>query len=147
MIIYLKNILKQKIDQKSLVKQDLLNILRMFLELYLSERLTDQIMQNLNLSLSDILNSGLVDDTIEELINYLFTFSGEISKFKPILYLIQLIISSSSTKKNNISGILAKEIEIVENIINTINQANTKDMKVFIEVYIFTHLVLILSEL
>jgi hypothetical protein len=106
----------------------------MFIELYLSEHLSDQLMQNLNLSLSDILNSGLVDDTVEELINYLFTFSGQINKFKAILYLIQLIISSSSTKKNNIAVILAKEIEIIENIINTLNQSNTKDMKVFIEV-------------
>ena len=133
-VVYLKNILKQKIEEKNFNKQDLLNILRMFIELYLSEHLSDQLMQNLNLSLNDILNSGLVDESIEELINYLFLFSGQINKFKPILYLIQLIISSSSTKKSNITSIISKEIQILENIINTLNQTNSKEMKMLIDV-------------
>ncbi len=79
-------------------------------------------MQNLNLSLTDVLNSGEVSQILPELIDYLGSHSNNIPKYKAILYLLQLIISSTATDNKNITQILVKLIEVIDNIILNINE-------------------------
>jgi hypothetical protein len=79
-------------------------------------------MQNLNLSLNDVLNSGEVSSVLPDLIEYLKNNSNHIGKCKPILYILQLIISSTATDNKNISKYLVKLIEVIDNIIINVNQ-------------------------
>jgi hypothetical protein len=140
-IIYLKNVLKNKIDQKIFTKEQVLEIIKSFITLILTENLGDNLLQNLNLTLTNILNSSYItgDSNIivglcSTLKEYTFNLAGsdyeKISRFKPVIYLFQIIISSAASNNENIYDIITKQLEVVDSMINIIkSKLNLKEDK------------------
>jgi hypothetical protein len=121
-VLYVKGLLKSKIDSKLLTQEQLVTILKLYIELYLSEKVQDNVLQNLNLSLTDVLNSGQVTNVIPELILYLKSNVTNITKFKGIIYIMQLIISTSVSETSNTSVYIIKFSEIIDSMIHLVKQ-------------------------
>jgi len=127
-VIYLKNTMKSKLVQKLFSKEDILDITQSFLELILYSTVSDNLLQNLTLCLTNIFNSiyftkdnDLIQKIFVFLQNYTVNLQGsdieKISKFKPMICVFQIIISSLATNKENIFDVIGKELEIVDSMI------------------------------
>lgn len=127
-VIYLKNTLKSKLNQKLFSKEEIIDITQSFLELILYSHISDNLLQNLSLSLTNIFNSDyftkdneLIGKICLYLQNYTINLKGtdseKISKFKPMICLFQIIISSLATNKENIYDVIGKELEIIDSMI------------------------------
>ena len=57
-ILYIKNTLRCKLDMKILEKNEVMQIVETFVELILLGKLEDNLLQNLNIGLTIILNSS-----------------------------------------------------------------------------------------
>jgi hypothetical protein len=127
-VIYLKNTLKSKLVNKLFSKEDIIDITQSFLELILFTNVTENLLQNLSLSLTNIFNSvyftkdnELIGRVFTYLQNYTLNLQGgdveKIAKFKPMISIFQIVISSLTTNKENIYDVIGKELEIVESMI------------------------------
>lgn len=148
MVLYLKNIIKDKLDKKQFSKEQTIDVLKDYIDLYLTAKISDQLYQNLNISLQDILNSGyiiqdnqIIDQLCILLNNYTTHNSENVLQFKPVVNLLQMIISCGSTNLDNITNVLEKIFIMIEYMINKINvkfgQVDIKtDIKYFLDMYI-----------
>ncbi len=120
--------MKSKLVQKLFSKEDILDITQSFLELLLYTTVSDNLLQNLTLCLTNIFNSVYFtkdNDLIQKLCQYLQDYTinlqgsdiEKISKFKPMICLFQIMISSLATNKENIYDVIGKDLEIVESMI------------------------------
>ena len=118
-IIYLKNLMRSRIENKIFSKDESHAILQTFVELILTGSLNDQLLQNLNLGLTSLLNSSYITEDSEITINicsFLVTQINSLAgikdllptRFKPIILLLQTIVSSSCTNETN--GIQVKRL-------------------------------------
>jgi hypothetical protein len=123
----MKNLLKAKLDSKSLEKETVVELLKSFINIYLSGALSDQIIQNLNLQLQDILNSSYIakdQNIVIQLLDHLkasLTANPQnINLYKPICYIMQITISCSCTNNQSYNEILPRQILIADQIIELI---------------------------
>jgi hypothetical protein len=119
--IYLKNLIKSKLESKTLQKESVIEILRAYITFYLTGTLKDQLLQNLNLQLQDILNShyvvsdiNIVIQLLDYLNNILTSSPDNLVIYKPICYILQIIISCSCTNSQNIYDLLPKQIVMID---------------------------------
>jgi hypothetical protein len=115
-----------------------MTIIQIFIELILGGNLNDQLLQNLNISLTTLFNSTfimnentLIVSVCDFLLNYTLKRSGSeneiISQLKPIIMLTQTIISSNCTNVQTAYDILTKQMETIDYMIKII----TNKMKNF----------------
>jgi hypothetical protein len=137
----MKNLIRIKLETNDLDKDIVIQLLRSYISIYLTGALTDQIIQTLNLQMGDILASSYVANDMEivmQLLDYLNEYiianSQTIGIYKPICYILQMIISTPCTNANNIFDILEKEIRIIDHIVSLIKQliVNTTDATVIL---------------
>jgi hypothetical protein len=126
-IIYLKNILRARIDSRTLTPEDSKSIIQAFIELILTGNLNDQLLQNLNLSLSILFNTKYITEEgnlVVSVCSYLLDFlrremmdTEKIQISKPVVILLQNIISSTCTNLDNIYEVLQKQFESIDVLI------------------------------
>jgi len=126
-IIYLKNVLRARIDSRNLTPDESKSIIKAFIELILTGNLNDQLLQNLNLSLSILFNTKYITEEGNLIVNvcsYLLDFvrrdmmdNEKIQISKPIVSLLQNIISSTCTNFDNINDVLQKQFESIDVLI------------------------------
>lgn len=128
-VLYLKNMLKAKIESREINSQYVLEILKDYVDLILTGNLTDKLLQNVNISLTNILNSNTISNNINianelclSLKNYTFTKDIDITAFKPVIALFQILISCKSTNSENILDTVLIMVEVLEFIISKINE-------------------------
>ena len=131
--------MRSRIENKSFSKEESHAILQTFVELILTGSLNDQLVQNLNLGLTSLLNSGYITEDSENTVNicqflvtHIISIAGNKDlvpiSFKPIILLLQTIVSSSCTNESNGIQVIAKQLEGVSTIIQismeTLNKIN-----------------------
>lgn len=150
-ILYLKNMIRNRLETRSLTTEEVITLVNTFIEVILTTNLNDQLIQNLSLSLTYILNSNYVIQNPNVVVNISSLLNNFLSKkeasgiteielilsFKPMVMLIQTIISSSGTNSENITDVLAKNFELVDFMITKIsNKMKTFSLKDDTPVYL-----------
>lgn len=127
-ILYLRKIVKNRIQDKSLSREYAIEILKYFVDVVLTSNLSDTSLQNLTLSLQDLLNFRLVsenkqitNDLIDLLANYLQNNVGvNVLNYKSIIILLENIMLSSSVSHQNVNDILQKTLSMGEYMLSNI---------------------------
>ena len=129
-IIYLKNTLRTRLDTRSFNKEEVMGIMQTLVELMLSGSLNDQLLQNLNIALTILLNSKYITENSSLIVSvcaYLIQFiqkegseSSKIMQFKPVILLLQTIVSSVCTNSENIFEVVSKHFEALDYMIGFI---------------------------
>lgn len=111
-------------------KEEILAVIQIFIELTLSGGLNDQLLQNLNVTLTILLNSNFVTEDTSMAVNigtFLLDYirkdtmeNEKILQFKPLLLLVQTILSSGCTNTNNIFEVIQKHFDIIDYMINIV---------------------------
>jgi septum formation topological specificity factor MinE len=118
-------------------KEEIMAVIQTFVELTLSGGLNDQLLQNLNVALTILLNSNFVTEDTTMTVNicvYLLDYirkegldTEKILQCKPLLLLVQTILSCNCTNAKNIFEVIQKHFDIVDYMINLV----TGKMKTF----------------
>jgi hypothetical protein len=127
--VYLKNLIHAKLVNKDLDKDTVIGILRTYVSIYLTGTLSDQVIQNLNIQLQDLLGTiyvasdmNIVYQLLDYLYNQLISNNQNLAIYKPICYILQIIISCSCATSQNIYDILSKEIVTIDYMLNILKQ-------------------------
>jgi hypothetical protein len=129
-ILYLKNIIRHRVELKTFDKEEVMAIIQTFVELMLSGGLNEQLLQNLNIGLTILFNSYYVTEDpklVVTVCNYLLEYirkegndTEKILQCKPIILLIQTTLSCSCTNSKNIFEVVQKQFEIIDCMISPI---------------------------
>lgn len=111
-------------------KEEIMTVIQIFIELTLSGGLNDQLLQNLNVTLTILLNSNFVTEDTSMAVNicvFLLDYirkdtieNEKILKCKPLLLLVQTILSSGCTNTKNIFEVIQKHFDIIDHMINIV---------------------------
>ena len=136
LIIYLKNLVKTRLASDELKKESIVDLISNYVDIYLNCSLTDNLLQILNMNFVELLNSEyIIKDSavILQLCNHLISFissnQNDISKFKTVLYLIQILAASHSCSETNLLEIINHHIQIIE-FINKIISENIQNINI-----------------
>lgn len=99
-----------------------------YIEIFLNANLTDHLLLNLNSNFIEILNSpdivkdpSVLLELCEHLSKFLQTNADNLPKYKPIIYLMQILITCNSCQKSNILEIIKSNLFLLDFIIEKIN--------------------------
>jgi hypothetical protein len=111
-------------------KEEIMAVIQIFIELTLSGGLNDQLLQNLNVTLTILLNSNFVTEDTSMAVNicvFLLDYirkdkleNEKILQCKPLLLLVQTILSSGCTNLKNIFEVIQKHFDIIDYMINIV---------------------------
>jgi hypothetical protein len=123
-ILYLKNTLRNKLENKSLEKSEVVQIIETYIELILLGNLEDSLLQNLNLGLTILFNSSYLNEDEKLIVNicqFLVNFfqkecSDELRllRCKPMIMLYQSVISSLCSNSDNILELISIQFQGID---------------------------------
>jgi hypothetical protein len=123
-ILYLKNTLRNKLENKSIEKSEVIQIIETYIELILLGNLEDTLLQNLNLGLTILFNSSYLNDDDKLIVNicqFLLNFFRKdcadelrLLRCKPLIMLYQSIISSLCSNSDNILELISIQFQGID---------------------------------
>ncbi len=123
-ILYLKNTLRNKLENKSLEKSEVIQIIETYIELILLGNLEDTLLQNLNLGLTILFNSSYLNEDDKLIVNicqFLLNFFQKdcadefrLLRCKPMIMLYQSIISSLCSNSDNILELISIQFQGID---------------------------------
>lgn len=145
MILYLRKLIKNKIQERAITKEIAIELLKMYIEVILTNTLSEVCLQNIAMTLQDILNFRLVSENkniVNELVDFLSSYlekniGTNILTYKNIILIYENIILSSSVSNSNAVEILKKILHGVEFMLNNIITIGFKSVDILNNVRLF----------